>query len=163
MTYPSARPPKPPKKITTMSNWWATFGLQAAVYMAATVRGWTYGELMRRATAYYLTGDEQHNFDAQPLVFGAFALNEGLPPAVPDEVLLGKKKPANMIPWRASLGLRTAVYMTTAAKGWSYGALMRRAAASYLTGDECHDFESQPLIYGANVFGSSQFDPDSRV
>jgi hypothetical protein len=73
------------------------------------------------------------------------------------------KKLATMVPWRTTFGMESAVYKTAHARGCSYGELMRRAVAFYLAGDERHDFESQPLIFGANVFPESTFDPDSRV
>jgi hypothetical protein len=68
-----------------------------------------------------------------------------------------------MNPWRTTAEMQAAVYASALAQRISYGELMRRALASFLTGDAFHDFESQPLPYGANVFPDSAFDPDSRV
>jgi hypothetical protein len=73
------------------------------------------------------------------------------------------KKIATMNPWRTTSEMQAATYAAALAQRISYGELMRRAVAAFLTGDAFHDFEDQPVVHGLNVFPDSAFDPDSRV
>lgn len=62
--------PRPPKKVAPpLPNWRTTLGHSFAImqYLAAHKK-MSYGEFMRQATSFFLTGNKHHDFDSDQMV-----------------------------------------------------------------------------------------------